>query len=100
MNSYCAEIYGRRIAILLEKGHYEAARRVVDESEEREGRETGWDTPLEDLGLNSYHASILSNVGLHTANDVRHETYKSLQEIENIGQKGAREVMNILEKLK
>jgi len=99
MEAVRAELYGRRVAVLLEKGHYEAARRVVEESERAEGREAGWDTPLDELGLNGHYASTLGNAGLHTANDVRRETYKSLQEIVNIGPSGARAVMDILEKL-
>lgn len=97
MNSRKAEMYGRRLAILLEKDLFDSARRVVEEASQCVLGT--WDMSFEELGLDARTAGFLYEAGLYTANDVRGETLRSLREISQIGRTGAKRVMFILERL-
>ena len=97
--AHVAETYGRRVTLLLTKGHFPAALRVVEEAERTHGRAREWDTSFAELGLDPHTSAALNKAGLFTPNDVRCETVKSLQEIRNIGRTGAQRVMGILERI-
>ena len=97
MNTRKAEMYARRLCILLEKDLFDSARAVVEEASKC--ALGTWDMSFEELGLDGATSHALYDAGLYTARDVRGETAASLKEIERIGRTGAKKIMRIVERL-